>query len=648
MKDLVLVGGGHSHVAVLRHFGESPMADVRITLISRGDDTPYSGMLPGLIAGQYSYGDAHIDLRRLAGFASAQTVFAEATGLDLAKRVVHCADGRTVPYDLVSLNIGSTPNASVPGAEEHAIAVKPIDRFLPKWDALCERTLASAAGRTIAVVGGGAGGVELLLSAQFRLRMLVAARGRSADRLAFHLFTSTDTILPTHNARARAAFERILAQRGVAVHTANEIVRVERGRLHTVDGAAHLVDDMLWTTEARAASWLRESGLAVDRSGFVSVSPTLQSVSHADVFAAGDVASIAGTSLEKSGVYAVREGEALAPNLRRALMDEPLRPYKPQRQVLSLISTGDRYAVGSRGPFALEGRWVWRWKDAIDRRFMRRYKALLAVVVLLAAGCVTAGPWPRTLAIGDIRAQPTVRGEWIASDEEALASIAAIMSRDLGLPPVRAELQFHRDRDAFRDALVRTGYEPAFAQQTAQTLVAVSGFRRVFINDAALQDLPMPYRIALLAHELTHTIQYEWGGGTRGTSDQWLREGFAEWVEVEALIALGFTTRQQARATILRRLRQAGVARTLPPLSAMVTFPEWVSLAQKFGEEPIYGYAGIATELLLERHGLAKTIAYFEMFARSSDRLGNFRQAFGEDVQAFADSFRVHLATLLR
>lgn len=275
-------------------------------------------------------------------------------------------------------------------------------------------------------------------------------------------------------------------------------------------------------------------------------------------------------------------------------------------------------------------------------------RLLIVASLIAAAGCVTAGSWPRTLTIGDIRARPTMRGEWIASDEEALASIAAIMSRDLGLPPVQASLHFHRDREAFRAALESSGYEPAFARQTAETLVAVSGFRRVLLNDASLRDLPMVFRIALLAHELTHTVQYEWGGGTRGTSDQWLREGFAEWVEVEALVRLGFTTRVQARATIVRRLREAGVARTLPPLSEMVTFPQWVALAQTFGEEPVYGYASIAAGLLLERHGLPKTVAYFERFAGSDDRVANFRQAFGEDLTAFADAFRLHLATLLR
>jgi hypothetical protein len=134
----------------------------------------------------------------------------------------------------------------------------------------------------------------------------------------------------------------------------------------------------------------------------------------------------------------------------------------------------------------------------------------------------------------------------------------------------------------------------------------------------------------------------------RGTSEQWLREGFADWVEMETLVALGFTTHERARATVVRRLREGGVARTLPPLAQMVTFPDWVALAQRFGEEPIYGYAMIAAQLLLERHGLTRTIAYFESFAGSSDRLGNFRRAFGEELPEFESAFRVHLAELLR
>ena len=364
MIDLVLIGGGHSHIEVLRRFAMAPMPDVRLTLISRDVDTPYSGMLPGLIAGHYTVDEAHIDLQRLSRVAGARAYFDEAVGLDVAKRRVHCVSRPPIAYDVVSINVGSTPNVSVPGAAEHATPVKPIDRFLERWEALHGRLAADAPGKRIAVVGGGAGGVELLLAVRHQL-----------PHHAFHLFTASAELLPTHNARVRRAFERILRERDVSVHLASPIVKVTDGCLHTKAGE-HPADEILWTTEARAAGWIREAGLATDADGFAHVHPTLQSTSHPDVFAAGDVASLVGYRLAKSGVYAVREGPVLAANLRRRVRGEALRPYRPQRQFLSLISTGNKYAVASRGPAAFEGEAVWRLKDWIDRRFMRMYQEL--------------------------------------------------------------------------------------------------------------------------------------------------------------------------------------------------------------------------------------------------------------------------------
>ncbi len=376
MTNLLLLGGGHSHVEVLRQFGVRPVPGVRLTLISRGHYTPYSGMLPGLIAGHYSFEDAHLDLRRLARFAGARGLFDEAVGLDLPARRVICRNSPPVDYDLLSIDIGSTPNVSVPGAAEHATAVKPIDRFLEQWNALRDRVRAATGPTRIAVVGGGAGGVELMLSVQFALRTLLQEQGQDADRLACHLFTSGTTILPTHNRRARAIFDGIFRQRGIRAHLNRKIVAVDAGCLRDDTGIEHRADEILWTTEARAASWLRESGLATDEDGFVRVSGTLESTSHPGVFAAGDVAALVGHRLEKSGVYAVREGKTLAPNLRRAAAGERLQPYRPQRQFLSLISTGNKYAVAARGRFAVGGAWVWHWKDAVDRAFMRKYRKL--------------------------------------------------------------------------------------------------------------------------------------------------------------------------------------------------------------------------------------------------------------------------------
>jgi selenide,water dikinase len=174
----------------------------------------------------------------------------------------------------------------------------------------------------------------------------------------------------------RRIFERVLRERRVTVHAGKAVTEVAPGRLRTADGVWHEASEVLWSTEAAAAPWLARSGLAVDRAGFVSVSNTLQSLSHLDVFAAGDIASMVGYPRERSGALAVHQGPWLAGNLRSALQGEPLTPHRPRRQFLSLISTGDRYAVASYGPLACEGRWVWRWKDRIDRRFMRGYTGL--------------------------------------------------------------------------------------------------------------------------------------------------------------------------------------------------------------------------------------------------------------------------------
>ena len=267
---------------------------------------------------------------------------------------------------------------------------------------------------------------------------------------------------------------------------------------------------------------------------------------------------------------------------------------------------------------------------------MRRLGIWTALVLAAAAAaCATIDAWPQVMTINGARAQAVARGEWIEDYPTALASIAALMKDELGLPAVDAALIFHRDRAAFRAALEQAGYTAEAARVTADTLTAVGGHRRVLINDENLRDAPWPVRIAFIAHELTHTVQYEWSGGARGTSDQWLREGFAEWVEVQALTRLGFTTPSSARAAVLRRIRDAGGARAFPPLTQMVTFPDWVALAQRFEQEAFYGYAWMATQLLIDRHGVAKVTAYFERFARSDDRLANFRESFGEDLSQF-------------
>jgi selenide,water dikinase len=366
MKQLLLAGGGHSHVEVLRRFGRNPVPGVELTLISPESQTAYSGMLPGLVAGHYTWAQCHIDLVRLCRFARARLLNDRVTGLDLYAKRARCESGDQLAFDLISLDIGSTPPIpALPGATEHGIGVKPVEQFLDAWDEIQgqagERTL------RVVVVGGGAGGVELTLAMQHRLRSV----GTNSQ---FAVVSDSDRILPGHAGGVRRRLERVLAQRDVKTHTGRRAITVVPGNLRLEGDMNLAADRVIWATGARAPPFLRESGLQTDDAGFVLIGENLQSISHSNVFASGDVASMVDHPRPKSGVYAVRQGPPLAENLRRALTGRTLEPYFPQPVALALISTGDKYAIASWGPFSWAGAWVWRWKDRIDRRFVAKYR----------------------------------------------------------------------------------------------------------------------------------------------------------------------------------------------------------------------------------------------------------------------------------
>ena len=379
LRDIVLIGGGHSHVGVLHMFAMNPLPGARLTVICTDTDTPYSGMLPGYIAGHYSFDDVHIDLRRLSEFAGARYYRDEVVGIDRTARKVLCRNRPSVPYDTLSINIGSTPQlARVAGAAEYAVPVKPIRRFNERWLALRERVIQHPGATTIAVVGAGAGGVELTLAMQYRLRNELQALGRDPDELHFHLFSADPQILTTHNARVRQAFEQVLAERGVVVHRSAEVTQVAERQLKTRNGEVLEADEIVWVTQAGGAAWLRDTGLALDDKGFIRVLDTLQTETDPLIFAAGDCAAMIDHPLEKAGVFAVRMGKPLTENLRRMLLRQSLIHYRPQQRWLALISTGDQHAIASRGGFYAQGDLIWRWKDWIDRRFMRKFTELAA------------------------------------------------------------------------------------------------------------------------------------------------------------------------------------------------------------------------------------------------------------------------------
>lgn len=362
MKRLLLAGGGQAHVFVLRALARSRQG-FEVVLVTPSDELIYTGMLPGWIAGHYSLRELTIPLAPLREAAGVRLVRARVQTIDLERRIVHTDLGEAICFDLLSIATGPAANfESVQGAREHALPLRPLDRFIAEWQQI-DAHARSAAPR-LAVIGAGAGGVELSL----------AAKHRHPDAQV-QLVTGEAPIMPGHGARARALVQGALRRAGVQI-VAAAAERIELDGVVLDSGVRLTADRTLLMTGAAPAPWLRDSGLAVDADGFIAVNQYLQSTSHAFVFAAGDAATTICARRPRSGVYAVRAGPPLAANLLAAMRGKPPLNYRPQQHALYLLSTGPRHAIASWGPLAFDGGWVWRWKNAIDRAYIAKFKSL--------------------------------------------------------------------------------------------------------------------------------------------------------------------------------------------------------------------------------------------------------------------------------
>lgn len=364
MKRLLLLGGGHAHLQVLKSLGETPLPDVDVTLVSPYARQVYSGMLPGWVAGHYTIDQCVVPLAPLCNAAHAKFIETAAARIDLARRVVHGANGAETAFDVLSVDTGPEANTSaIQGANEHAAAVRPLESFIDAYSRISAEVAARAAtGKQtrIVFVGAGAAGVELALSMQYALRNL---------HTTFTLVSAANTLPGSVGPRLL----RIMRERGFQLFVGKAAASVEAGKVTLQDGTEISADHVVVSTGAIAAKWPATSGLKTDQGGFILVNDHLQSISHPEVFAAGDCATMINYVRPKSGVYAVRAGPPLAENLRRCLRGERLISHVPQERSLYLISAGDKYAIGSWGNIAWEGKWVWGWKDWIDRGFVGKY-----------------------------------------------------------------------------------------------------------------------------------------------------------------------------------------------------------------------------------------------------------------------------------
>ncbi|MGY9046640.1 hypothetical protein P775_17830 [Puniceibacterium antarcticum] len=360
-RDLVLIGGGHTHALVLRKWGMKPLPGVRLTLINPGATAPYSGMLPGHIAGHYSRDALDIDLVKLARFGGARLVNGAADGIDLSARTVSVAGSPPVGFDALSIDIGITSAMPmIPGFQQYATPAKPLGPFASAW----RHYLGLTGPASVAVIGGGVAGAEIAMAMAHALR----SRGRP---YAIHLLDRSQALTSLGNATARRIRDAMTAL-DIQLHENTEITAVTPNGVTLTNGAQIPAEFVTGAADARPYDWLQTTGMTL-QDGFITVDSRLRSSDPA-IFATGDCAYFATDPRPKAGVYAVRQAPILDHNLRAVLTETGgLRPYRPQRDYLKLISMGGKTAIAERFGLPLSGPLMWRWKDHIDQKFMRKF-----------------------------------------------------------------------------------------------------------------------------------------------------------------------------------------------------------------------------------------------------------------------------------
>ncbi|PWR00808.1 selenide, water dikinase SelD [Meridianimarinicoccus roseus] len=383
-RDVVLIGGGHTHALVLRAWGMAPVAGARLTLIDPNPTAAYSGMLPGHVAGHYDRSELEIDLVRLARFAGARLVLGAACGLDAEAREIHVPGRAPIVYDIASVDVGITSAMpDLPGFPDHGVPAKPLGPFADRWARFVSDATAGRVPPAAAVIGAGVAGVELALAMAHRLR----AAGCDDARVTL---LEADRMLGALPAAARRALRAEIDATGIRLLERAAVSRVTAAAVELADGRTLPCAFCAGTAGTRPHGWLADSGLALTE-GFIDVDDRLRSTSHRELFAAGDCAHMTFAPRPKAGVYAVRQAPVLAHNLRAALVGMQARRYRPQRDYLKLISLGRRSALVQKGALTLQGPWLWRLKNRIDRDFMDRFRHLSPMRPALPTGDAARG-----------------------------------------------------------------------------------------------------------------------------------------------------------------------------------------------------------------------------------------------------------------
>lgn len=364
-RQLVLLGAGHSHIEVLRTMARDPIAGVQVTLVTPSPHQLHYGMVTGYLAGHYTMEDASIAIAPLARKAGVRWLQRSVKGLDANQRTVLLSDGSVLPYDWLSINTGCVQNrarveASLPGAREHGLFVRPMETFTALWPKVVE--LGQKRPLRVAIVGGGAAGIEIAMAVRHRL-----------PNSAVTLITGPSGLGTHCPALLQNALQTALQRRSVTI-LRDTALSLDGQAVHLGCGAALTCDIPILALGAQPPSWLMQCGLSLDERGFIAVSEKLQSLSHPEVFAVGDVSTVTANPVPRSGVQAVATAKTLGGNLRASLQAHPLSPWRSGRSHWYVLTCGERYAIGAWRKLRIEGRWVWWLKRWFDRRQVASYK----------------------------------------------------------------------------------------------------------------------------------------------------------------------------------------------------------------------------------------------------------------------------------
>jgi selenide,water dikinase len=378
-RDLVFVGGGHAHALVLRSWSMKPLPGARLTVINPGATAPYTGMLPGHIAGHYGRDTLEIDLMRLARASGARLILGHATGIDRTARQIHVEGRPPVAYDVASIDIGITARMDIAGFDTHAVGAKPLDHYARTWNAFLGEVDAGTKAARVAVIGGGVAGCELAMAMAFRLR----DAGAEPQLTVIEAGPEISGMGP----RARTTLMRKMSDLGITVVTGARVQRIEAGKVIVAEHAPVMADLCVGAAGAFPHGWVASTDLPL-HDGFIVIDPDLRVAGDPTLFAVGDCAHMPFAPRPKAGVFAVRAAPVLYHNLRASLSGGALKQFRPQKSYLKLISLGGKSAMAEKYGHTLSGALLWRWKDRIDRAFMDRFDglptmsapALLAVV----------------------------------------------------------------------------------------------------------------------------------------------------------------------------------------------------------------------------------------------------------------------------